>query len=110
MRRAAKVDENQKSIGKLARRMGYSVKLLHMVGEGFPDMILAQWGLNFLIEVKNYDQPLCKRKLTTDQQDFHLFWKGIIDIVESDDDFLKWDKKQRAKVGKISVMNQTIMD
>lgn len=102
MRRAAKVDDNQKDLVKLLRRLGYSVEPSHMMGRGFPDLVLGQWGVNFLVEIKDSNKVPSKQALTEDQEEFHLGWKGQVDVLNSEDEVIKWDQKQRFKMGRIT--------
>ncbi len=83
MRRNAKVDVNQPSIVKNLREIGATVKPLHFVGQGFPDIIVGWQGANFLIELKDENKPPSKQKLTTDEIRFHEAWKGQISICNS---------------------------
>jgi hypothetical protein len=85
MRRAAKVDANQPEIVKTFRAMMCSVQHTHMIGEGFPDVIIATTknGPSHLIEIKDGDKPPSKRKLTRDEQKWHDEWLGNVHIVET---------------------------
>ncbi len=87
---AKRVDDNQKSIVKGLRAVGCSVLSLAEIGHGVPDVLAyhPRSGLH-LIEIKNPDQPPSKRRLTPDEQNFHLTWRGPIHIVETIDEALK---------------------
>lgn len=80
MRRAAKVDNNQKEIVKALRQMGCSVQDLSPVGSGCPDLLVGISGANVLIEVKNEET---RGKLTADQNVWHDEWRGQVQIVKS---------------------------
>jgi hypothetical protein len=69
---AKKVDKNQASVVKALRDFGADVHLLHMVGAGIPDLLVAYEGHTILIEVK--DGP--DKKFTPDQIKFIANWKG----------------------------------
>lgn len=86
MRRAARVDDNQKEIVTYARKIGMSVQHLHTVGNGCPDLILGYLGFNFLVEVKDGAKPPSKQKLTIDEVEWHKVWLGDVSIVKSTDD------------------------
>ncbi len=88
MRRKAKVDDNQQEIVRLLRQLGCSVKSLAAVGGGCPDLLVGTQGKNLLIEVKDGAKAKSRRKLTTDQQEFHKTWDGRIHLVETDQDVL----------------------
>ncbi len=89
MRRAAKIDDNQKEIVKTFRAYGCSVKSLAAVGEGFPDLCIGYMGKNWLVEVKDGSKPPSKRALTPQQQMVHAMWDGTIYIVESVEDVMQ---------------------
>lgn len=71
MRYAARVDRNHSEIARAMERVGgYVIDCSH-VGSGFPDFIVAFRGRWTLIEVKDGEKPLSRRKLTPDQVIFH---------------------------------------
>jgi Holliday junction resolvase len=82
MRRKARIDENQPDIVKHLRTLGMSVCLLHTVGQGVPDICVGYRGINVLLEIKDSKQPKCKQKLTTDEADWHLDWRGQVATVK----------------------------
>lgn len=84
-RRAAKVDDNQPLIVRAFRAGGASVAPTHAAGQGFPDLVVGYLGQNRLVEVKDGSKPASKRKLTSDQVEFHVAWRGSVDIVENTD-------------------------
>ncbi len=78
MRRKAKVDDNQRAIVAVLRAIGASVRPLHAVGQGVPDLLVGFRGVNYLLEVK------AKRgKLTADQVVFFDEWRGSACVVRS---------------------------
>lgn len=99
MRRAAKVDENQKEIIDLLRRLGFSVKDTSRVGEGFPDIVFARAGVNYLAEIKDGKKIPSKRRLTQDQERFHNDWNGRIYLFESEADVLVAIDEINGKMG-----------
>lgn len=82
-----KTDNNHQEIIDAFRKLGYSVKSLHAVGQGFPDLLIAKNGVNILIEVKQG-----KGKLQKNQEEFFENWRGIKFLVASLDDVVKVDK------------------
>jgi len=82
----SKVDANQAEIVKIFRSAGASVCCTHMLGRGFPDLVVGWGGQNILIEVKDGSKPPSQRKLTADEKAFHANWQGRIEIVESIED------------------------
>ena len=84
MRTAAKVDANQAEIVSYLRDIpGCKVAITSMVGHGFPDIVVAWMGKNYMFEIKDSNQPLSKRKLTPAERKFHVQWEhaGQVDIV-----------------------------
>jgi hypothetical protein len=69
---AKKVDKNQSSVVKALRDYGADVHLLHMVGAGIPDLLVAYEGHTILMEVKDG----ADKKFTPDQIKFIASWKG----------------------------------
>ena len=89
MRRAAKVDANQKIVVKAFRDLGCTVQHLHAVGSGCPDLLVGIMGINLLVEVKDGDKPPSARKLTKDQVKWHGSWLGQKCIVKSVDEVIE---------------------
>lgn len=73
-----KRDANEKAIVKELTRLGCSVQELDD-GDGCPDLLVGIRGANYLLEVK---APRTGR-LTPDQADWHLEWKGQVNVVTS---------------------------
>jgi hypothetical protein len=69
---AKKVDKNQNDVVKVLRDYGADVYLLHMVGGGIPDLLVAYEGHTILIEVKDG----ADKKLTPQQIKLFAAWKG----------------------------------
>lgn len=86
--RIARVDSNQKEIVAAARKMGCSVAITSMLGNGFPDIVVGYKGFNYLIEIKDGSKPLSSQKLTKDEQKFHSNWGGKIDIIKDIDELV----------------------
>lgn len=88
MRRAARVDANHGVIRDAYRRLGCSAADTFRLGDGFPDLVVAMYGITDLVEVKDGDKIPSKRKLTDDEILFHNNWNAKIWIIESVDDVL----------------------
>jgi hypothetical protein len=69
---AKKVDKNQNDVVKTLREYGADVYLLHMVGGGIPDLLVAFDGHTILMEVKDG----ADKKLTPQQIKLFATWKG----------------------------------
>lgn len=89
MRRAARIDENQREIVAALRAAGATVEPLHFVGRGFPDILVGYCGRNYLIEIKDGRKPPSRRRLTPDEQAWHERWRGQVAVAESVDDALE---------------------
>lgn len=83
MRRAAKVDDNQKQIVDALRDYGASVESLAAVGRGVPDLLVGYRGRNLLMEVKDGSKVPSKRKQTPDQVAWAAKWLGQYALVET---------------------------
>lgn len=81
MRRAARTDANQRDIVIALRKIGATVEPIQRLGHGIPDLLCGYRGRNILLEVKDPDQPPCKRVLTKDEEDWHDMWRGQVAIV-----------------------------
>ena len=83
-RYAVKVDANQKEIVKALESVGVSVFCTHMVGRGFPDLVVGYYDResgepkNLLMEVKTEDG-----KLNELEKEFHKEWKGPVVVVHN---------------------------
>jgi hypothetical protein len=89
MRRAARTDANQTQIVEALRKCGASVQSLAAVGKGVPDLLVGLRGRNYLLECKDGDKPPSARKLTPDQEQWHLKWAGQVLTVTSAEDALR---------------------
>ncbi len=87
--RAKRVDDNQAKLVKQLRQLGLSVRHLHMVGEGMPDIVIGHRKMNFLIELKDSKKTPSQKKLTKDEQEFFDTWKGQVNKCETLDEILK---------------------
>lgn len=83
MRRAAKIDDNQREIVDALEKIGCSVTSLAAVGKGCPDIIVGYLGSNYLLEIKDGSKPPSKRGLTEDQEKWHLHWEGQVAVVKN---------------------------
>jgi hypothetical protein len=93
--RYGRTDGNQKSIVKTLNGVpGISVKVLSDVGDGFTDIVTGYMAKNFLIEIKDEDDP---SPLTPAQKNFHgkggtnpeREWKGQKDIAYNIEDVFR---------------------
>lgn len=82
-------DANQTEIVEQCRKIGLSVAITSGVGDGFTDLVIGWRERNYLIELKDPNKPLSKRKLTPAQQEFHQTWKGQKAVAETIEDILK---------------------
>ena len=89
-----RVDANQPSITKLLREMGASVQPIHEIGHGAPDLLVGFRGSNYLFELKDPDKPPSARKLTEDEETWHLKWYGQVATVMTFYDIVEILKKK----------------
>lgn len=73
MRVRARVDKNQVEIVNALRKAGRTVRCLHQLGNGAPDLLVGFRGVNYLLEIKYK-----KGKLTDDQKKFFADWNGTV--------------------------------
>ena len=77
---ANRADLNQNEIVRALRAIGASVFITNQVGAGFPDIVVGWFGKNYLFEIKNAET---RGRLTTDQLDFHVTWKGSVNVIRT---------------------------
>jgi Holliday junction resolvase len=83
---ARKVDGNQKEIVDGLRQLGYVVAIVSRVGNGIPDLVVANEHQQVWVEVK---EP--GKKLTEKEVEFFAVWPPKLRIIaESIDDVLRW--------------------
>ncbi len=82
------MDDNQGAIVTALREAGAQVHSLAAVGRGVPDLLVGYRGLNILIEAKIGRQPPSKRRLTPDENNWHITWGGQVAICNSPDEAL----------------------
>lgn len=83
--RAARSDANQAPIIEALRTVGATVRSLHRVGGGVPDLLVGYRSNNYLLECKTEDGTL-----TPQQVEFGLTWKGRpMSIVHDEEEALK---------------------
>lgn len=81
--RAAKVDATQAAIVAALRKAGCSVQSLASVGKGCPDLVVGIRGMNLLVECKDGGKVPSARRLTPDQCEWHIFWRGQVAVVNN---------------------------
>lgn len=84
-----RIDANQPEIVQELREAGVSIQHLHSVGHGCPDILAGFRGQNYLFEIKDGNKPPSKRKLTPDEEEWHLSWNGQVIVIHSAEDALK---------------------
>ena len=85
-----KTDANHKEIMNAFRKIPYlSVFSTHMVGKGFPDIVVGYRGINLLVEIKDGKKSPSQRKLTNDEMVFHRQWNGQVIVISCVEDIEK---------------------
>ena len=87
--RARKIDDNQNEIVKMLRRIGCSVAITSMVGNGMPDLLIGFRKKNFLFELKDGNKTESRKRLTIAEEKFFSTWQGQVNKVESFEEILK---------------------
>jgi hypothetical protein len=85
VRRAAKIDANQREITEALRQAGATV---YYIKEPC-DLLVGRRGINYLLEIKDGSRRPSQRRLTVNERFFHASWNGQIAVVESVADALK---------------------
>ena len=81
---AARSDANQAAIVEALRKAGASVRSIHRLGQGIPDLLVGYRGANYLLEVKSEGG-----ELTPDELQFHETWRGCAAIVYDEREALR---------------------
>ena len=97
VRYANRVDDNQRPLVELWRRMGASVLILSGVGKGCPDVLVGYNGLCALVEIKDGSKPPSQQKLTALEMEFHESWRGHLCIVKNEEEAKNLIYKMREK-------------
>jgi hypothetical protein len=85
-----KTDSNHKEILDQCRQIPQlSAFSTHIIGKGFPDIVIGYNGLNYLFEIKDGTKTKSARKLTTHESSFFCNWKGQVNIIHNIDDILE---------------------
>lgn len=79
-RHAAKVDENHRSIVNALRMMGCDVEPIRGKKD-IPDLLVGNFGITELIEVKPDVSIKARRELRESQAEWHARWKGRKPVV-----------------------------
>lgn len=90
-----RVDSNQAELMAEARRLGAEVQSIAPIGHGCPDLLGAQNGHWFMVEIKDGSKPPSKRKLNERQVEWHKRFNAPVWIWESVEDVrrdLIWPK------------------
>lgn len=82
----ANKDYNHDQVVEWFKNHGFGVIDSHMLGGGFPDLIVGRGGVMFLVEVKNPKRRIILTKL---QKEFHAEWP--VSIVSNHDDLERLD-------------------
>jgi len=84
---------NQPEIVDVFRSMGFSVLLLHQIGDGCPDILIGKFKKNWLVEIKDGRRIPSQKRLTEDEKDFHEKWRGVVFVIESVEQAIALAKK-----------------
>ncbi len=90
-RRAAKVDDNQKEIVALFRRLGWTVLIISQL-KNCADIIASKNGRTVTVEIKDGNKPPSQRKLSEGEVKFRDAWQGEYALVICNDDVIELNK------------------
>lgn len=90
-RRAAKVDDNQKEIVALFRKLGWTVLIISQL-KNCCDIIVSKNGRTVAIEIKDGAKPASARKLSDGEIKFRDAWQGEYALVICNDDVVALNK------------------
>jgi hypothetical protein len=91
MSRAKRIDTNQTKIVRTLRQVpGVSVAVTSRLGDGFPDLVVAFKGRNYLFEIKDPARPPSERRLTEAEAVFFKNWTGCCFIATESMEILKF--------------------
>jgi len=91
-RRAARIDDNQKEVVALFRKLGWYVLIISQL-KNCCDIMVSKNGHTIAIEIKDGKKPPSARKLSTGELKFEYEWKGAYELVICDEDVIAIDKK-----------------
>jgi Holliday junction resolvase len=78
MRRAARIDDNQRDLVSTLRRAGCNVLSLAAVGNGCPDLLVYRADNLYMLEIKDGKKVKSRRKLTPHQVTFKKDWPVVV--------------------------------
>ena len=81
-RRAARVDDNQREVVALFRKLGWYVLNISQL-KNCCDIIVSKNGRTVAIEIKDGAKPANQRKLSEGEDKFRREWQGEYAIVET---------------------------
>ncbi|MDJ0728128.1 MAG: hypothetical protein QNJ38_23775 [Prochloraceae cyanobacterium] len=84
-----RVDLNQKQIVKELREYGATVAHTHIIGKGFPDIVVGYSGKNYFFEIKNPG-----KKLTEKESVWIDSWRGQVNVIETSQQAIQIIEKQ----------------
>jgi hypothetical protein len=90
-RRAAKVDDNQKEIVALFRKLDWTVLIISQL-KNCCDIIVSKSGRTVAIEIKDGGKPPSARKLSDGEVKFRDAWQGEYQLVICNDDVIAINK------------------
>lgn len=90
-----RADANQPNIVKTFRKLGYSVKHAHSLGNGFPDIVVGKFDMTWVIEIKDGSKVPSARQFTPAQREFNFEWRGNRSVIKNEEEVLIFDLQVR---------------
>lgn len=91
-RRAAKVDDNQKQVVALFRKLGWYVLIISQL-KNCCDIIVSKDDVTIAIEIKDGKKQPSQRKLSEGEIKFRDEWQGKYELVICDKDVININEK-----------------
>lgn len=86
-RRAAKVDDNQKEVVALFRKLGWTVLIISQL-KNCCDIIISKNGRTVAVEIKDGAKQPSQRKLSDGEIKFRDNWQGEYALIETQEDVI----------------------
>ena len=90
-RRAAKVDDNQKEVVALFRKLGWTVLITSQL-KNCIDIVVSKGGRTIAVEIKDGTKIPSKRKLSEGELKFKDSWRGEYALVICNEDVISINK------------------
>jgi len=91
--RAARVDDNQKEVVALFRKLGWAVLIISQL-KNCCDIMASKAGRTIAVEIKDGKKPPSARKLSAGEEKFKNDWKGEYQLVICNEDVININNQE----------------